>query len=349
MVALLNVEARLDAASREGDPVADAVVASLGDRVWAVNAVLGSIERNDDAMPAGVPANAAAIVAPSLPPWADIHRIRSAQAFAERNLPMITVALFCAALPASYAAARGAGVLAATGRLHRDLDRRVNETARFVLEVVRPHGLEAGGRGRIATGKVRLIHAAVRALLHERSGTNDVPINQEDMLGTIGLFGVGVLDALARLGVALGPRDRDDYAHLWCVTGAMLGVRDDHLPREYASMKALLRAIRARQVAPSEHGAALMRDLLAGMERHVAIPGLRDLPRRLVRELVGHDLADMLAVPIARGPLDSPAFSADRLGSAAARAFVGRRFLEVVTAFKLGGERATFPMPSRLG
>src|SRR6185436_12860508 len=112
--------------------------------------------------------------------------------------------------------ARGARVLASTGRLRDDLDRRVNETARFVLDVVRPNGFDAGGSARIAIGKVRLVHAAVRRSVRARGGGGEVPINQEDMLGTVGLFSVTVLDALTRLGVTVRARERDDYVHLWC-------------------------------------------------------------------------------------------------------------------------------------
>lgn len=341
---------RLDVARAIGDPVADTAVSELGQRVWAINALVKSLNGHDDPLPPGVPSVVARLLVPELPEWADRHRVRAAQAFAERHLPLITVALFCAALPASYGEPEGAAVLAATGRMQGDLDRRVNETARFVFDVLRPNGFDRGGRGRLSTGRVRLMHSAVRRALRECDPNGNMPIDQEQMLGTLLLFSVLVLDSLERLGVKVSARDAEDYLHLWCVVGEMLGIERDLLPNGRAEAKRLLVKLQRRRFAPSEAGEALVRDLVLGMERHVG-PLLSAAPRQLVRHLLGDELSDRLGVP-AGGPLARRWL--DRLVARTARAsespspvavLFGRTLLEGICSFKLKGARVTFPMP----
>jgi hypothetical protein len=333
----------LDAARGEGDREADAIVLRLGRDVWIVNRLLAQVTSDDQRLPRAVDPEIARLVVPELPPWADLHRLRRAQKFADKRLLFITVALFCAALPAGYCAVEGARVLRLAGRMTGDLDRRINETARFVLDVQRPNSFDPGGRARIALGKVRLIHAAVRASLIAR-GYEQVAINQEDQLGTLGLFSVVVVKSLVRLGVDVSARDREDFFHLWRVAGAMMGVREDLLPDSYDGAEELLYAIKERQNGPSEDGKALMAALLQGMEDHVKVPGLTRLPRALVRYLLGSEMASWIGIE-ADGSAKS--FSLGGLHAFQRLApQVGKHLLDAVTLVKLGGERATFEMPT---
>jgi hypothetical protein len=235
-----------------------------------------------------------------------------------------------------------------SGRMSGDIDRRINETACFVLDVLRPHGFDAGGSARVAIGKVRLVHAAVRAAVLSRGAEREVPINQEDLLGTLALFSVVVLKASVRLGVHIDGRDREDFMHLWRAVGAMMGIREELLPESFAGMDRLFERIKSRQFAVSDDGRALMKSLVEGMERHVAVPGLRPLPARLVRYLLGDDMAAALGL----GNADPTGHA----GGALVKTFplratpdVGQRLLDAITRFKLGGARATFTMPTRLG
>lgn len=293
-------DARLDAARHEGDPPLDALLAPLHHGAWPIVAALRSMTADDDSLPAGVPVALHPFVVPRLPPWVCAERMRRAQRFADRHLPQITVALFCAALPVSYTSIPGARVLALTGRLRDDIDIRVNETARFVLDVLAPAGFDPGGRGRIAVGRVRLVHAAVRGSVHSlpswRSSFAEVAVNQEDLLGALCLFSVVVLQSLARLGVVVDDRDREDFVHLWAAVGAMLGILDDLLPRSFAAAEATTRSIGRRQMRGSEEGRELMRALLDGMRRHATVPGVRELPAQLTAHLVGPERARMLGL-----------------------------------------------------
>jgi len=288
----------LDAARLRGDAPADAVIAQLGNDVWTVTALMRGVRRNDQPLPEALPPVARAYFCQhGLPPaWLDRTRVLRAQRWAQDHLLHLTAALFCASLPVAYAAARGARVLAATGRMDADLDRRVNETARFVLDVLAPGSLEPDGAAIRAVQKVRLVHAAVRRSLAARApATDELPINQEDLLGTLMSFSVIVIGAVRRLGVSVDPSEAEDFHHLWRGVGAMLGIEEQLLPADLAQAATLATEIGERQFQPSPHGRALMAALLLRIEAHV--PALPGAPGLLVRHLVGDRVADLLGVP----------------------------------------------------
>ncbi|MGE0789297.1 MAG: oxygenase MpaB family protein [Sandaracinaceae bacterium] len=345
----------LDAARGEGDPLADACVDALGARAFAVNALLRHGHRNDDPLPSALPAEVRDLfLQVTLPEWTEASRITAAQRWAAENIFLVTAALFAASLPSTYAAAKGARVLAATGRMGpAELVRRVNETAQFVLDVLTPGAFGPEGAGLSSIRKVRLIHASVRRrLARDPAYGDETPINQEDLVGTSLAFSVTVLDAVRALGGRVEDGVADDFVHLWRVVSTMLGARDDLLPRSVADAIARRRSIATRQNRASEHGRSLMAALLAGMEAHT--PGLRDLPRLLVRYLVGDALAELLGVPRATSPLSSIATLVLRSGRPSGAivpglSLVGPRFgkplLEAVVAKKLSGATASFELP----
>jgi hypothetical protein len=290
--------AALDAARLRGDPAGDRVVAALGPDAWIAVALMRGVSGNDQPLPAALAPEATRFFSTEgLPPsWMDRTRVLRAQRWAHEHLLHVTTALFCAALPSTYAAERGARVLAMTGRMEADLDRRVNETARFVLDVLAPGGLEPQGTAIRAVQKVRFVHAAVRRSLAERAPEpGETAINQEDLLYTLFAFSVIVVGAVRRLGVAVDAQQAEDFFHLWRAIGSMLGIEEGLMPRDFADANDLAALISARQFRPSPHGRALMAALLTRIEDHV--PAIRSAPRAVVRHLVGERVADLLGVP----------------------------------------------------
>lgn len=348
--------AELEAARLVGDHEADAVIAALGKDVWVVNAALRHVHENGAPLPPAVPETVRRFFDEhvAVPSWLDLASVHRAQRWASRHIFQLTTALFCASLPTAYAAARGARVLAATDRMRgAELDKRVNETAQFVLEVVAEGGFSPTGSAVRAIQKVRLVHAAVRAHLIERGWNDEVPINQEDLVGTLFTFSVVVIRAMRRLGVPIDERTADDYYQLWRGVGAMLGIRDELLVPDYASAEIVGERVAGRHFASSEHGRALMASLLEGIERHVPI--LPSAPRALVRYLVGDRIADQLGVPMGETLRASRAVARLlprwRTGVTASIApqlssWLGRPLLQVVVATKLRGEAASFAMPT---
>lgn len=350
--------ADLDAARHVGDRDADAVITALGSGAWVVNAALRHFHRNGDAYAEAVPTVVRHFFDERITPpaWFEPERARRARTWAKAHLFHIVTALFCASLPTAYAAPRGARILRGTGRMEgSDLDRRVNETAQFVLEVLAEDGFEPSGKALRSIGKVRLMHAAVRSHLAGKLAEDEVPINQEDMLGTLFTFSLVVVRSARLLGVDMSDGEADDYFHLWRAVGSMLGIEDRLLPANYDDALALGRRIAARQFGPSEDGRALTADLLAGIERHVS--GMTWLPRQLMRYLVGDEIADHIGLPTDGAFQDRlallrflPRIKASPV-NALLRALsprLGRPLFQAVIATKLSGAPADFAMPTAL-
>src|ERR1700739_42880 len=186
----------------KGDkPAGDAVGDVFKDGgVDAVNELMQTLVRNAQPVPEELPARIRDYLAETqaLPEWADLDKIKRGQQLYETWGVLITLCLFCASLPASYAAADGVKVLYLTARLDTDARRRVMETGQFLIDVLAVGGLDdEHGKGRRTIQRVRLMHAAVRHLIKARSDRGDdpvcgdqpplwhpdwgTPINQEDL------------------------------------------------------------------------------------------------------------------------------------------------------------------------
>ncbi len=214
--------------------------------------------------------------------------------FAEENLPYVSISLVAGALPLLFTSVDGAQVLTSTRRLLDDVDRRVNETARFAFVILAPDAFGPDGGGIRAALRVRLIHAAVR---RSQRGRGSFPINEAQLLGTLFAFSVVVLKSVTRLGARVTDRDREDYWHLWRVVGALLGIDERVMPRRYAEAEREMRRLLDAHAAPSPAGRALTAELLDGMQRHLFLP---EAAPRLVRYLLGDRIADLIDVPHVR-------------------------------------------------
>ena len=202
-----------------------------------------------------------------LPDWADPARMARGQAyFGDWALHQFT-ALYLASLPSAYAAARGVHVLWLTARLERDPERRLNETAQFLMDVTAPDSFGPRGAAVDRILHVRLMHAAVRWLIDHDPGVarpDDAdptappagptwatswgrPANQEDLAGTMLTFTTVVLDAFANSGVESSAAGAEDFFHLWTVIAHVLGVHDALIPRDVAEGRRLQAAIFGRQ------------------------------------------------------------------------------------------------------
>src|SRR5829696_7386810 len=206
-------DAILDAARTRGDALADATVAEIfqaGDTA-AVARLLSSLMR-DDQKPGDLPAPVAEYLKKT---EQLVERAPETAAAGERLFsaygPEVMMLLCCYSLPSSYAAKKGVQVLHRTAYLAKRPNRRLFETAQFIVDVLSPAGLGPNGKGIRTAQKVRLMHAAIRHLLRTDTSVTwnanelGVPINQEDLLGTLMTFTWLILDGLNRLGIRLTP------------------------------------------------------------------------------------------------------------------------------------------------
>ena len=311
----MTTDAQLDAARLRGDALADATVTTIFDaglpavaqraKVGDTDAVirlLSSLMR-DDQSPAALPPAVQEYFAKTA---GTIARSKESAAAGERLFavhgPEIMVLLCCYSLPSSYAAKKGVQVLHRTAYLAKRPNRRLFETAQFIVDVMSPGGLDARGRGLRTAQKVRLMHAAIRHLiLTDRSNAWDtaalgVPINQEDLLGTLMTFSWIILDGLSRLGVRLTTAEQQAYFDTWMVVGALMGIERELLPRSLDEAKQLTALIERRQVAASPEGSEMMAALLGMMQTNVP-RAFHTVPGCLIREFVPDDVATFLGVP----------------------------------------------------
>lgn len=270
----------------------------------AVRSVVRGLASQDDAVVRWLSGG------PGLPGWAKPHLIAAGQRFfSARPMPIATT-LFCAALPATYAAPHGAAVMMATSQMgeREHIARRLAGTGRMIFDAMAdtPAGaLERGRQGYVTVRGVRLLHAVVRqALLNGKAkpwpAAHGVPVNQEDLLGTLMAFTVSVLKGLDALGMPAGDHEAEAYVHTWCAVGAILGIEESLLPLTSQEAGRLADTIARRQFGPSDPGRRLARDLLCEM-RDAMPPFCRPLPAALTWRLVP-EVAELLRIPPA-GPV----------------------------------------------
>jgi ER-bound oxygenase mpaB/B'/Rubber oxygenase, catalytic domain len=359
-------DAQLDAMRHTQDSVADPVVAALfaAGQVDAVNSLMKTLVENDGLPPGALPASVAAYLAATggLPDWADPARIAAGERVFWRYGPAMIAILHCYALPFCYAGRKGVQVLALTARLTSNPTRRIIETAQMMVDVMRPGGLGSAGTGIRTAQKVRLMHAGVRCLIAQYPGWKpefDLPINQEDLAGTLLSFSFITLDGLRRLGYVLSNDEIEGYLHAWKVVGHILGIHPELLPLDYADAEAFAARIAARQFAACEEGRYMTRALVE-MLRHIVPGNVFDaVPELLMRYFLGDPTADLLAVAPGRaaqillGPLQLLAHTTSTVTHssnelARVHELFGRALIEGIVLVGRGGKRIPFSVPTEL-
>ena len=314
----------LDALRHRGDPDADRLAQRLredsGGSLSYKDIVRTLLERQaTEPRPAGDALDAFLRQRESTPSR-PTRTVSEGRALFEEYAPEILVILGCYALPMAYAARHGAKVLASTHRLVRAAGERLADTFRMVIDVMCDdvlRGIEPSDgtarRGIEAARRVRLLHGAVRQMLAESPDLEwdeaacGVPINQEDLLGTLMTFAWITIDGLRRIGVHVSPREAQGYLDAWCEVGRALGIAHDQLPETCEEAQALSQAITRRQLCastPNPDGRLLTRALVRELE--LAMPGtlLDPAAVSMIRMLVGHEIADSLGLT-RRWPIDS--------------------------------------------
>lgn len=297
-------DAILDAARLRGDALADETVAAVfkaGDTP-AVAKLVAQLMR-DDQQPGDLPPVVLDYLAKSAATTQRAPGVAAAgeELFSEHG-PEIMMLLCCYSLPSSYAARKGVQVLHRTAYLAKRPNRRLFETAQFIVDVLSPGGLGPGGKGVRTAQKVRLMHAAVRHLILVDTRTPwpttdlGMPINQEDLLGTLMTFTWLIIDGLTKLGATLTPVEQQSYLAAWLLVGELMGVEPGLLPRNVAEARATTELIERRQVAESPEGREMMQALLDMMQTNTPHP-FKTMPPSLLREFLPSNVATFLGVP----------------------------------------------------
>ncbi len=293
---------------QQGDPPADAVLAAVADAGgregvsqlmrWLADTGNVSTEQLPEAVGQFFAQHA------SLPAWADAERMKRGMAFFRKHAGLIGLTLGTYSLPYTYMGANGVQLLWLTERIKNDTARRLQETGEWVFAVNNPAEW-ISGRAIAYTLKIRLIHAGARWFgLHSGRWNGDwgMPVNQEDMVGTIGSFSYIVIRGLRKAGVRTTEQEEEDYLHHINVIGYLNGVAEELLPQNLREAFHLDRLIAKRQFQPSEAGVGLTKSLLnAVAEVAGASTGrpeaVRNLAAAQMRFFLGDTYADALGIP----------------------------------------------------
>ncbi len=357
----------LDPMRATGDSLADGVLADLfaTSEVGAVNSLMRNLIGNEFAEPDTLPPSLRDYLKQTdqLPDWADPALIAAGEQVFWRFGPKIILILTCYSLPFDYLGKKGVQVLALTTRLVSNPIRRITEVAQFMVDVLQSGGLTSGqGRGRRSIQKVRLMHAAVRRLAGMSPNWNpawDLPINQEDLAGTLMSFAWIVIDGLEKLGVTLSNSDRAAYLHCWLVAGYLLGVRKEMLPADVDSAQALAETVARRQFGPCPEGKAMTHALVDMMANILPGDVFQHMAPLFIRFFLGTEHAEWLGVT-GDAPLDLMAAPLRLLGIQAATLLensaaltqlaekVGHLLIESLVFVERGGNRPGFAIPTEL-
>ena len=358
-------DALLDEMRRRGDPPADRVIeALLADReLEEARRLLRLLIENDSPPPEGLPPEVLEYLRESEHlAGSELDAIDAGQEVFEDHGPLILMCLACYSLPAAYAAEKGVKVLHQTAYLEKRPAKRLFETTQMVLDVMTPGGLERGGRGVRTAQKVRLMHAMVRHMLRHRPDWPSelgVPINQEDLAGTLMTFSWITFDGLRRLGVDVPPAAAESYLAAWRAVGRLMGVAEELIPESIADAELLTKRIQSRQIAPSDEGRLLTQALLEMLMRNGGFGPFRAAPAAMMRHFLPAHVADFLGVPknnVAHAVVDFIAGLQRRfehfppfawLMRALAR-YISHSVVQRILNVGLGGKSAPFDIPTKL-
>lgn len=359
-------DATLEAMRLVGDPSADTAVEAIfaAGQQNAAQTFMTLRTTNDAALPDALPSALRDFLQTSATEaLADPSSVELAQNLFVDHGPEILTTLGCYALPSAYAAKKGVKVLHQTAYLANRPTRRLFRTMQMVVDVMEPGGLGPKGYGIRTVQKVRLIHSAIRhQLLNDNVSKWDlsfgVPINQEDLAGTLLTFSFLAIDGMRKLGVNISHDAAQAYLDAWCGVGKLLGVLPEMLPDNLESGAQLRDLIARRQFAPSDEGREMTQALIEMMRKN-SPPLLEGVPIGLMRLFMEREIADYLGIPdspleqhLARIVVEFAKFVDRDLESFHWQAMIFRHhilsIIEGMIAMEAGNQREFFRLPTHL-
>ncbi len=249
-----------------------------------------------------------------LPPGTDLERIRRGELIFMKHAFTGGFVLLAKSLPEGYAAPNLAEILAISDDLKSQTFKRLLGTLQTVLNVSCAGGFQHGGHAVITAQKLRLLHAGVRYLTDryrpEFRQKYGIPVNLEDMLGTIMGFSFLVIEGWRKFDLGLTSQEENDFYYVWQTFGRLMGIHppDDpssaeYMPEDVNDAEAFYEAYKRRHyVRANENpdGVSLAQANLRMMQRMIPgvlrIFGLGLLPRIYMVELMGSDGCERIGI-----------------------------------------------------
>ncbi|MFL1905990.1 oxygenase MpaB family protein [Streptomyces tauricus] len=279
----------------EADPVLAAVI-ERGDTAKA-NEVLRKWTRNDQPLPAGLPADLRDFMerARKLPSWTDRRKLDAAAQFTKTKgiyagaLYGLGSGLMSTAIPrearAVYYSKGGA-----------DMKDRIAKTAQLGYDVGDLDAYQPQGGMIVTAVKTRLVHAAVRHLLpqspgwSQTSGGQTIPISQADIMVTWHSLSTFVMRKLIDWRVPVSSTESDGFLHVWQVTAHMLGVQDEYIPASWNEANAQAAQVLDPRLAATPEGKELtdvLLDIVAELDAGLTRPLINAFGRYTLGDRTG--------------------------------------------------------------
>jgi hypothetical protein len=318
-------DAFLDTLRTQGDSLADEYLQKLvaDNEIVNVRKVFAEMDSNNEIPPASTfpLLNEFFTVTNSLPPTVDIRRINRGETVFQKNAFTGALVLLTKSLPEGYAAPNLSIILNLSGDLRTHPYKRLLSTLQTVVNVSTFHGFQPGGRAVITAQKLRLLHAGIRHVTRRYRPAFEsqygVPVNQEDMLGTVMGFSFLVIEGMRTLDIGLTRTEEEDFFYVWRIFSLMMGIHPpgkpdsfEHIPDNVDDAAAFYETYRRRHYVAAEKnpdgvalGAANLRMLVDFVPWFFRLFGFGRLPRAYMQKLMGPE--QCARIGIQRGHADA--------------------------------------------
>lgn len=316
-------DAFLDAMSRQGDPLADDVLTRIisDNELAGIQKIFAEMDSNNEVPPATMfPALSEFFDATNdLPAGVELRRIGRGEKVFQENAFTGALVLLTKSLPEGYAAPNLSIILNLSGNLRTHPFKRLLATLQTVVNVSTFHGFQNGGRSVITAQKLRLLHAGIRHLTRRYRPDFEprygIPVNQEDMLGTVMGFSYLVIEGMRTLKAGLTRQEEEDFLYLWRVFALMMGIHPadkpdsfEYIPDDVDDAAAFYEAYRRRHYVAADKnpdgvalGHANLKMLKHFVPRFLRLFGFTALPRLYMLELMGTKQCALISIRRMRG------------------------------------------------
>jgi len=266
------------------------------------------------------------------PAWLDWNAIEKGQLLFLKHTGSSAFGLLYFSLIGGFSAPKIVKTLDETGYLTsgtRDATwRRLNETFSMVVACMdSPASLQPGQDAWLSILRVRLLHSRTRLrILRSKKGWDTkefgVPINQEDMMGTLLSFSANVLESIDRIATfgvrewmptwvtrlahstglpSVSPVSHDEqmaYLHLWRYIGHLVGVRPEfNKCIDVPTAKGATESVVMHLLHPNDRSRAVAHNVLSAVALREPLRWPMEKHAQAARMLLGSPLADALGLP----------------------------------------------------
>ncbi|MEQ8229279.1 MAG: oxygenase MpaB family protein [Rhodospirillales bacterium] len=297
------------AATRIGDPEADAVVEELSKHDPATAEEW--VRRGIEAGPSGIE-DAPPLIRgffaeiERVPSWFDEASVLSGCRAFHRHSEMFIGAFVAAVLIEGFSSLISQS-FAITGRMVDQGVRRLKQNNRQLVEIFLPGGLARHGDGWKLSLRIRLVHARVRWLLSHSKEWDEAawgtPLSAAHVAFASTAFSAILLKRAAMLGVTLSGEERNSFMQVWRYAGHLMGVPGNLLFTCEADALRLHATATLCEPPPTIESIILANGLInsaplvAGITEPKARQKLARKIYRISRAMIGDELADQLNYP----------------------------------------------------